>query len=189
MTPPPATTSSGTAKKASGTTKKAPGTRKNTTTSTRDHQHGDLPLGGFAGILMSYGALSGSLALALRKKQSRVRPLDPMSLVLYALATEHLSRLITKDSVTLVMRAPFTRFKGPAGEGEVNEEVVGHGARHAIGELLTCPFCASQWVATGLVAGSVAAPSLTTAVISVSAAARASDYLQLLYGALRERVE
>ena len=112
-----------------------------------------------------------------------------MSLVLYALATEHLSRVITKDSVTSVLRAPFTRFKEPAGEGEVNEEVVGQGARHAIGELLTCPFCAAQWVATGLVAGSVAAPTLTTAVISVSAAARASDYLQLLYGVLRERVE
>jgi hypothetical protein len=155
---------------------------------TETHQH-ELPLGGFTGILLSYGALSGSLVFALRKKHARVRPLNPMSLVLYALATEHLSRVLTKDAVTSVLRAPFTSFKGPAGEGEVNQEVVGEGARRAIGELLTCPFCAAQWVATGLVAGSVAAPTLTTAVISVSAAARASDYLQLLYGALRERVE
>jgi len=31
------------------------------------------------------------------------------------------------------------------------------------------------------------APALTTAVVSVSAAARASDYLNLLYGLLREK--
>jgi hypothetical protein len=110
-----------------------------------------------------------------------------MDLLRYGLATEHLSRLITKDSVTAVLRAPFIRFKEPAGEGEVNEEVVHEGVGHAIGELLTCPFCAAQWVATGLVAGSVMAPALTTAVVSVSAAARASDYLNLLYGLLREK--
>ena len=84
---------------------------------------------------------------------------------------------------------PFTVFQEPAGEGEVNEEVIGHGAQHAIGELLTCPFCLGQWVATALVAGTVAAPTLTTAIVSVSALARASDYLQLLYGLIRERVE
>jgi hypothetical protein len=108
-----------------------------------------------------------------------------MDLLLYGLATEHLSRVITKDSVSAVLRAPFTRFTEAAGEGEVNEDVVGQGFRHAVGELLTCPFCAAQWVATGLVAGSVVSPVLTTAVISVSAAARASDYLNLLYGLLR----
>jgi hypothetical protein len=55
--------------------------------------------------------------------------------------------------------------------------------------LLTCPFCVAQWVATGLIAGSVAAPSLTTAVVSISAAARLSDYFQLLYAFCREKVE
>jgi hypothetical protein len=42
-------------------------------------------------------------------------------------------------------------------------------------------------VATGLVAGSAIAPGLTTAVVSVSAAARASDYLDLLYWILRNQ--
>jgi hypothetical protein len=144
------------------------------------------PLEGYAAILVSYGVLSGALTLGLRHKGFGVRRLGPMDLLLYALATEHLSRVITKDSVTAVLRAPFTRFKEAAGEGEVNEEVVSSGVGHAIGELLTCPFCAAQWVATGLVAGSIMAPALTTAVVSVSAAARASDYLNLLYGRLRK---
>ena len=147
------------------------------------------PLGGYAQVLGTYGLLSTGLAIALRKRSGRVRPLTLMNLVLYGLATEHLSRVITKDSVTAVVRAPFTQFEEPAGEGEVNEKVVGHGVHHAIGELLTCPFCIAQWVATGLVAGSVAAPSLTTAVVSVSAVARLSDYLQLLYAFCRDKVE
>jgi hypothetical protein len=144
------------------------------------------PLEGYASILASYVVLSGALTIGLRRKRFRLAALGPMDLILYGLATEHLSRLITKDSVTAVLRSPFTRFEEPAGEGEVNERVVGTGHRHAVGELLTCPFCAAQWVATGLVASSVAAPTLTTAVISISAAARFSDYLQLLYGMLRK---
>jgi hypothetical protein len=129
------------------------------------------------------------VALALRRRGSRVHRPSPWHLLLYALATEHLSRLIAKDSVTAPIRRPFVQFEEPAGEGEVNEKVTGSGARHAIGELLTCPFCLGQWVATGLVAGSVAAPTLTTAVVSVSATARAADYLQLFYAVLREQVE
>ena len=112
-----------------------------------------------------------------------------MDLALYGLATEHLSRLITKDSVTAVLRAPFTEFNEPAGEGEVNEEVTGHGTRHAVGELVTCPFCIAQWVATGLVAGRVAAPNLTKAIVTISATARLSDYLQLLYAYCRQKVD
>jgi hypothetical protein len=146
-------------------------------------QEDHRPLEGYAALLISYGALTGALSLGLRRKGSRIRGLGPMDL--YGLATEHLSRVMTKDSVTAVLRSPFTRFKEAAGEGEVNEEVVGSGMGHAIGELLTCPFCAAQWVATGLVAGSIMAPTVTTAVISVSAVARISDYLSLAYGLLR----
>lgn len=89
--------------------------------------------------------------------------------------------------MTAPFRAPFTEFDEPAGQGEVNEEVVGTGLRHAVGELLTCPFCVAQWMATALVAAGVAAPQLTTAAVSVCAVARDSDYLQLTYGLLRKR--
>ena len=147
------------------------------------------PLEGYAQLLFVYGLGSALLALVLRKHADRVRPFTPFNLVLYGLATEHLSRVITKDGVTAVLRAPFTQFKGEAGEGEVNEDVTGSGTERAVGELLTCPFCVAQWVATGLIAGSVAAPALTTAVVSVSAAARLSDYLQLAYSYCRPKVE
>ena len=121
--------------------------------------------------MASYGVLAAVLTLLLRRKRFRVRPFSPWNFALYALAAEHISRLISKDSVMSPVRKPFTEFKEPTGEGEVNEEVIGSGPQQAIGELLTCPFCLDQWVATGLVAGSVAAPTLTTAVVSVSALA------------------
>jgi hypothetical protein len=145
------------------------------------------PLAGYARLLALYGGISGGLTLLLRKRAGRLPSLGPMDAVLYGLATEHLSRVLTKDSITSPLRAPFTKFEGAAGEGEVNEVATGHGTHHAIGEMLTCPFCAAQWVATGLVAGSIAAPTFTRAVVSISAVARLSDYLQFAYAFARQR--
>lgn len=145
------------------------------------------PLKGYAQLLAVYGLGSAGLAIALRKRARGIRPLNLTTLLLYGLATEHISRVMTKDSVTGVLRVPFTEFKEGIGEGEVNEDVVAHGSAHAVGELMTCPFCVAQWVATVLVAGSIGAPALTTAVVSVSAAARVSDFLQLAYAFLRDK--
>jgi hypothetical protein len=71
------------------------------------------------------------------------------------------------------------------GGGEVNEEVVGTGLRHAIGALVTCPFCIGQRVASGLVAGMAALPETAEAFATVDAPARVSDYLQLAYDQLK----
>ena len=147
------------------------------------------PLSGYAALLSVYGGIAGVSAVALRKRRRATPRLSPMDLLLMGLATAHLSRTITKDSVTSVLRIPFARYEEPAGEGEVNEEVVGSGLRHAVGELLTCPFCTAQWVATALVVGRLAAPELTAAVVSVSAVARTSDFLQLLYGLVRDHLD
>jgi hypothetical protein len=144
------------AKSSSGAVRKAARSTNGTVKAARsrvDHLHHDdpRPLEGYAALLISYGVLTGALGFGLRRKGLRMKGLGPMDLLLYGLATEHLSRVITKDSITSVLRAPFTRFKEAAGEGEVNEDVVADGIGHALGELLTCPFCVAQWVATGLV--------------------------------------
>jgi hypothetical protein len=117
----------------------------------------------------------------MRSRGLSLRRLGPGRFLVLALATQHLSRLIAKDSIVAPLRAPFTHFVKPTGEGEVLEEVVGTGFRHAAGELLTCPYCLAQWVATALVAGSVGAPALTEAFATVCALARTSDWLQLAY--------
>ena len=71
------------------------------------------PVGGYAGIMASYGTLSVGLAIALRRRRRQVRPLTPFNLVLYALATEHITRVIAKDSVSapLRCRSPCSRSR------------------------------------------------------------------------------
>lgn len=156
--------------------------------SSRAHSHDDpRPLGAYAAMMSLYGGLAGAAVVALRGKRDNVRRPGAIDFVLLGLATQHVTRLVSKDAITSPLRAPFTEFEGAAGEGEVNERVVGTGLRHAVGELLGCPFCLGQWAATGLVAGSVAAPTLGTAAVTVLAAAQLSDYLQLAYAALRHR--
>ncbi len=145
------------------------------------------PLGGYAALLALYGAGVSAAFVGLRSRKDRVRLPSARELVVLALATQRLSRIISKDSVMAPLRKPFTRFEEPAGEGESNEEVVGSGPRHAIGELITCPFCIAQWSATALVAGWVAVPSATTAAVTVLSVVQLNDFLQLGLAALRNQ--
>ncbi|MGH8980503.1 MAG: DUF1360 domain-containing protein [Acidimicrobiales bacterium] len=152
------------------------------------HPHDDpRPLESYGLMMGVYGSLAGAAVYGLRNKGDRVRRVGAMDLVVLGLATQHLTRLISKDAITAPLRAPFTEFEGPAGEGEVNERVTGTGLRHAVGELLACPFCLGQWAATALVSGSIAAPRLGTAAATTLAVAQLSDYLHLVYAALRHR--
>ncbi len=144
------------------------------------------PLGGYATLLSGYATGVGALAWAIRRRGALPERIPAGDLALLTVATHKLSRLVAKDSVTAIVRAPFTRFEESIGEGEVNEEVRGTGVRHAAGELLTCPFCLGQWIATGLVGAYVLAPRATRAVASVFAILAGSDALQFAYAALRK---
>jgi hypothetical protein len=150
--------------------------------SVEDYAPGqDRPLGGYAGAMSVYGALSAGLA-GLARMQKRALPrADASDVILVACATHKLSRLITKDAITSPIRAPFTQFAGAAGEGELTEEVRGDGVKHAVGELLTCPFCLAQWIATGFAFGLIFAPRATRLVASTMTAVAGSDFLQLAY--------
>ncbi|GAA1747453.1 DUF1360 domain-containing protein [Luedemannella helvata] len=144
------------------------------------------PLGGYLAVMAGYtaavGAAAGVARLTGRRLPDRVSAGD---VALLSAATFRISRLITKDTITSPLRAPFTRFQESAGEGEVNEQPRGHGAQHAAGELFACPFCASVWTVTGLTAGLVFAPRLTRWVAAAATATAASDFLQLAYARAR----
>jgi hypothetical protein len=140
------------------------------------------PLTGYVTVLGTYASVVGLLGAAARA--GRVRVPERIGLgdtALLTVATHKASRLLAKDSVTSPLRAPFTRYEEPAGEGEVNESVRGHGVRHAVGELVTCPFCLSVWIASGLTAGLVFAPRPTRLLLTTLTAIAGSDALQLAY--------
>ncbi|MFI9387707.1 DUF1360 domain-containing protein [Kutzneria sp. NPDC052558] len=141
----------------------------------------ERPLGGYLAVLGVYAGVTG--ALVGLAKALRIPPPTPSATdtVLMSLATHKLSRLLSKDAVTSPLRAPFTRYREPAGDGELMESVRGHGVQHAAGELITCPFCLGVWVATGLSAGLVFAPRLTRLVCVTLTAIAVSDGLQLVY--------
>lgn len=146
----------------------------------------DRPLGGYAVLLSVYSAMVALLGALVRRRGGLPERFETRDLLLLGVATHKLSRLISKDSVTAVVRAPFTTFAEPSGEGEVHEEVRGEGIRHAAGELVTCPFCLSVWVATALAFGLVLAPRATRFVGSVLGAVAGSDFLQLAYATTQQ---
>jgi Protein of unknown function (DUF1360) len=154
------------------------------------HEH--RPLEGYVVAMGAFGALAASLAAAA-KLTGRPVPDRPSTsdVLLISIATHKLSRLLAKDSVTSPLRAPFTSYTEPAGAAELNEEVRDQGSatRHAIGELITCPFCLAVWVATGLTGGLVLAPRLTRLAATTLTATAASDFLQMAYSIAKEAAE
>lgn len=148
----------------------------------------DEPLAGYLTLVGTYlTALAGLGAVARWRKVAWPEQISAADLALVAIATHKASRTIAKDAVLSPVRAPFTRFRGPAGPGEVTEEVRGRGLRKAVGELLTCPFCLDHWVATAFVAGLVAAPRPTRLLASILAARSGADFLQFAYAAAEKR--
>ncbi len=139
-----------------------------------------LTLGGYLSVC---GALVGLARLTGRQLPERLSTED---VVLISVATHKVSRMLAKDSVTSPLRAPFARFEGPTGDAELGERVRGTGVTHAVGELVTCPFCLGVWVATGMAAGLVFAPRLTRMFAATFTAVAASDALHLCYASLQQ---
>jgi hypothetical protein len=148
----------------------------------------ERPLGGYLAAMGAYAAVTGTLALAARLTRRQIPGgLGTKDLLLSAVATHKLSRLITKDPVTSPLRAPFTRYQGQSGPAELKEEVRGTGVRKTVGELITCPFCIDMWVATGLVAGFVFLPRTTRLAADTLAVLAGADLLQFGYSLVEEK--
>jgi hypothetical protein len=141
------------------------------------------PLGSYVGAMAVYGAgVLGLTALGRRRHVAPPERVAPWDLFTVAVATHKLSRMLAKDAVTSPLRAPFVRFEGQSGPAELSETVrTDNAVRHGVGELLTCPYCLAQWVATGFVAGLVLAPRATRLAAATFSAVAASDFLQVAY--------
>jgi hypothetical protein len=146
------------------------------------------PLAGY-GILMGGFAIAftGALVAATRGGRRLPERLDAQDIVLTAVATHKVSRLLAKDRVTSFLRAPFTEYQESAGHGEVEEAARGHGLRKATGELLVCPYCLGQWVAGAFTVGHVTAPRLTRLLTAMWTAHALADGVQLAYSAAEQR--
>lgn len=147
-----------------------------------------MPLPEYAALVATYSALLTGLLATANRDDVDAR-LSVRDIMLLGVATHKLSRFITKDKVTAPFRAPFAKFVKSDGAGEVEEEARGTGLQKAIGDLATCPFCVSPWVALALTAGLVAAPRATRLLCGILSATTAAHFLHHGYVALENRKE
>lgn len=132
------------------------------------------PLKSYAGLIGVFNVMFVGGLTSWQKFPERYSVGD---VLLLGVATHKLSRLLSKDRVTSVVRAPFTRYRHDAGPSEVEEEARGEGVRRAVGELLICPYCVGLWIASALTFSLVVAPRRTRFVTTVGTALAISDFL------------
>ncbi len=143
------------------------------------------PLSGYAILLLVFHATVALIATVFMRSRKRLpETIPPGDIALLSIGTFKLSRLLTKDKVTAAVRAPFTEYQADAGPAEVSEKAQGSGLHRAVGELLTCPYCIGQWVATALLAAYLWQPRLTRSVASLFAVVTGADYLQQAWVAI-----
>src|SRR5690242_8351117 len=90
----------------------------------------ELPTRDYAALVAIFNSVLATVLLARKcSREPLPKRVEPQDLVLFALATQKLSRVITKDKVTAAFRAPFTEVEGKGGAGELEERPRGHGLR------------------------------------------------------------
>src|SRR6266481_5814140 len=105
-------------------------------------------LADYAALLAFYIASVAVLTGAAIERKRFPKRFSLLDLALLGIATHKLSRIISKDRITGVLRAPFVSYIRSAGAGEVEEEPRGRGFQRGIGHLLSCPYCMAPWCAT-----------------------------------------
>ena len=141
------------------------------------------------GLLIATFATLFSVGTAAARRQGRLPVrVGAGDVILGGMATQKLSRLVTKDRVAQPVRAPFTE-PARTPDGAVEERPARGGLRQAIGELLTCPFCLAQWIGAGFTLGLLYAPRVTRLVMAMNAMVGVSDFLQIAFKAAENRRE
>jgi Protein of unknown function (DUF1360) len=110
----------------------------------------------YAALIGTYLTGVAGLALLVRRRDS-TPTVEARDVIVLAAATNKLARLGTQEKVTEPLRAPFTEpVEEP--DGTRYEQPQRRGARRAVGELVSCPFCLSVWIATALTGALLSSP-------------------------------
>jgi Protein of unknown function (DUF1360) len=137
------------------------------------------PLPQFALLILIQSVIQ--LLLISLSRAGRYPTVRFRDLVLLGIGTHKLSRIVAKDRVTAPLRVPFTRFEKSAGSGEVEEAARGSGLKGVIGELVSCPYCMSVWVASGLLLLFIINRRLARLVCKLLTMITASHFLHRFY--------
>jgi hypothetical protein len=141
----------------------------------------------YASMLAFYIASVAVLTGVALQENRLPRRFSRLDLALLGIATHKLSRIVARDRITGILRAPFVNYIRSAGAGEVEEEPRGRGIQRGIGQLVSCPYCVAPWCATALGFGFVFAPRVTRFLAGILASVAASDFLHRAYLAAKEK--
>jgi hypothetical protein len=140
------------------------------------------PLGSYALLMAAFSTLASGFAAWFRRSGRELpESMSARDLVLLTVASHKAARLIAKDRVTSAVRAPFTRYVGDAGPGEVSEQARGRGLRRAVGELVVCPYCLGMWTSAVMTAMLLVVPRFTRWFASVLSIVFGAELLQIAY--------
>jgi hypothetical protein len=139
------------------------------------------PLGSYAALTAAFSAgLATMLANAARDGRLP-DDVDVKDIVLFGIATHKLSRILSRDKITSFLRAPFTRYEGPAHINEINEIPRGDGFQRSMGELIGCPLCIGTWIGGAFISGLIYAPKTTRVIAALLTSLTIADSLHLAY--------
>jgi hypothetical protein len=91
----------------------------------------------------------------------------PFDLLMLGLSSFRIGRMIAFEGIAAPLREPFTRSVEDASGAGKTVVARGQGARHAIGELMSCPICAGTWVSAALVYGLHLLPGPTRLLLTI----------------------
>lgn len=140
----------------------------------------------YAAMLTVYVTAAAVLTGVALDQKRFPRRFGLLDIALLGVATHKLSRLVAKDRITGILRAPFVNYIRSAGAGEVEEEPRGRGIQRGIGQLISCPYCMGPWCAAGLGFGLLFAPRVTRFFAGILAIVAASDFLHRSYSKLKD---
>ena len=137
--------------------------------------------------LLAFYLASVAVLTGIAAEQDRLpRKFNQLDLALLGIATHKLSRIVAKDRITGILRAPFVNYVRSAGAGEVEEEPRGHGFQRGLGHLVSCPYCMAPWCATALGFGLIFAPRVTRFFVGILATVTVSDFLHRAYARMKQ---
>jgi Protein of unknown function (DUF1360) len=144
---------------------------------------------GYAALTGTFLVGAGAAIFGLERKGRLPERIEPSDLALLGIASYQLSRTLTRDRVTTFLRRPFADEQGPAGRGEVKSEPRGKGLQRAVGELMICPFCMTQWVAGAALAALCVAPRTTRFAASMLAVRTVAEAANIAHEAAVAEVD
>ncbi len=145
------------------------------------------PMGGYIVLATTMNVGLATALIAANRRGRLPEQIDTKDIIVLGVATHKIARLLTKDSVSSFIRAPFVQLEDKSGTNSIKETARGRGLRRSIGELLSCPECTGNWVAAGLVVGVIHAPRVTRVVASIYTSLAIGDLLQYVYVGLKSR--